>query len=133
MLAQLGDEEAVGGYHIRGPKDWRGFGAGPSRTWRKASRQGPPSHMSLTVHPTRPNLTARKSINENPAQRALGDLSYCTINGREFARMVREHPAFGTITYIGYDGNKEITIRLTYDPRDPKARELLEAAARTIR
>jgi dienelactone hydrolase len=133
MLAELGDEESVGAYKVRAPKGWRGFGAGPTRTWRKASRQGFPAHMSITVRPTGPNMNARKAIADHPAQRALGDLSYCTINGREFARLSREHPSNGTITYIGYDADKEISIRMMYDPRDPKGKDLVEAAARTIR
>ena len=68
-----------------------------------------------------------------PPDSPVANSPYCTINGREFARIVQEHAAMGTIQYVAYDGDKEITLRLMYDPRDPKSRELLEAAARTVR
>ena len=93
----------------------------------------PGRRLHLAENPARPNLNVRRTVGTSPALLAGGELGYCTINGREFARIVREHAASGTIQYVAYDGDKEITLRLMYDPRDPKARDLLEAAARTVR
>jgi hypothetical protein len=110
------------------------MGFGSTRTWRSPPGRGRSSHMSLNVHPSAwPNPSVRRARQSNPALLHGGDVAYCTINGREFARVVRENAAIGTIEYLGYDGQTEINIRLMYDPRDPKSRDLLEAAARTIR
>ena len=133
MLEQLGDEETVNGYSLRLPKGWRGAGAGPTRIWRGPPGQGRIEQVYLSVRPARPGLNVRRTAGSNPALLAGGDLGYCTINGREFARIVSEQAATGTIHYIAYDGQKEISIRLMYDPREPKSRDLLEAAARTVR
>jgi dienelactone hydrolase len=148
LAAELGPPAKVGPYTMSAPADFQRTGSDSRATWTLRQPGKPSATLSVTISPRTDMASAWPAVvTEAGAQRrarqvlvAIGaDVSYGTINGRPFIRTERLTKTPGgqvsrfSIHYLAFDGPNYISFQLAGDGADPHARDLAEAAVRSLK